>query len=131
MEGIYYARLLPELSATIAVTSLSGGKFTLTANVTDAGDAVSGATVSAKGQSKTTNAIGSAKLTVSGSEGRPRQRHHHPSRLSQPQDERQALNWRGALVPGLLIAARVGRMINRATGATGESDFGAAFTPRG
>jgi hypothetical protein len=67
VEGIYYARLLPELSATISVTSLKGGKFTLKAKVTDAGDAVSGATVSAKGQSKTTNAKGSAKLTISGS----------------------------------------------------------------
>lgn len=69
VEGIYYARVLPELSTTIAVTSLGGSQFHLTANVTDAGDAVSGATVSAKGQSKTTSAKGSAKLTVSGSKG--------------------------------------------------------------
>ncbi len=69
VEGIYYARLLPELSATIAATSVGGGKFKLTAKVTDAGDAVSLATVSAKGQSKTTSAIGSAKLTISGSAG--------------------------------------------------------------
>jgi hypothetical protein len=66
VEGIYYARVLPELSASIAVTSLGGGKFQLKADVTDAGDSVSGATVSAKGKSKTTNAKGSAKLTISG-----------------------------------------------------------------
>ena len=69
VNGIYYARLLPELSATVAVKSLGGGKFTLTVKVTDAGDVVSGAKVSAKGQSKTTNSKGSAKLTISGSKG--------------------------------------------------------------
>src|ERR1700760_756997 len=41
VEGIYYARLLPELSATVASTSLGKGKFKLKAKVTDAGDAVS------------------------------------------------------------------------------------------
>ena len=69
VQGIYYTRVLPELSATITATSLSKGKFKLNATVTDAGDAVSGATVSAKGQSKTTNAKGSAKLTIAGSAG--------------------------------------------------------------
>ena len=69
VEGIYYARVLPQLSATIAVTSLGGGKFHLKAKVTDAGDAVSGAKVSVKGQSNKTNTQGSAKLTVSGSKG--------------------------------------------------------------
>ena len=69
VQGIYYARLLPELSATVATSSLKGGKFKLTAKVTDAGEAVSGATVSAKGQSTTTNAKGSAKLTIKGSAG--------------------------------------------------------------
>jgi hypothetical protein len=69
VQGIYYARMLPELSATITATGIAKGKFKLTASVTDAGDAVSGATVSAKGQSKTTNAKGSAKLTISGSAG--------------------------------------------------------------
>ena len=69
VQGIYSARLLPELSATIGSTSLGKGKFKLNAKVTDAGDAVSGATVSAKGQSKTTPATGSAKLTISGSAG--------------------------------------------------------------
>ena len=69
VQGLYYARVLPELSATITATSIANGKFKLTANVTDAGDAVSGATVSAKGQSKTTSANGSAKLTIVGSAG--------------------------------------------------------------
>jgi hypothetical protein len=69
VEGIYHARLLPRLSATFAVTGLGGGKFKLQAKVTDAGDEVSGATVSAKGQSKTTNSKGSAKLTIGGSKG--------------------------------------------------------------
>jgi hypothetical protein len=69
VEGIYYTRLLPALSATVGVTSLGGGKFQLKADVKDAGDAVSGAKVSAKGKSKTTGTSGSAKLTVSGSKG--------------------------------------------------------------
>jgi len=69
VEGIYYARLLPELSATVTATSLGGGKFKLGVTVTDAGDAVAGAKVSAKGTSKTTNSKGSAKLTIGGSAG--------------------------------------------------------------
>jgi hypothetical protein len=69
VQGIYYARLQPLLSATVTTTSLKNGKFKLNTKVTDAGDAVSGATVTSKGQSKTTNAQGSAKLTISGSAG--------------------------------------------------------------
>jgi hypothetical protein len=70
VQGLYYARLLPELSAAVSSTSLGKGKgFKLTTTVTDAGDAVSGAKVSAKGQNKTTNAKGSAKLTINGSAG--------------------------------------------------------------
>jgi hypothetical protein len=69
VQGIYYARVLPELSATVAVKDLGAGKFRLETEVTDAGDVVSGATVSAKGQSHTTNAKGLAKLIVSGSKG--------------------------------------------------------------
>lgn len=68
-DGIYYARVRPELSATASTQSLGGGKFKLTVTVTDAGDAVSGATVTAKGQSTTTNAKGIAKLTIKGSAG--------------------------------------------------------------
>ncbi len=69
VQGIYYARVLPELSATVAVKGLSGGKFQLTVTVTDAGDTVSGATVSAKGQTKKTNSKGAATVTVSGTPG--------------------------------------------------------------
>lgn len=69
IPGTYYARLQPELSATITTTRLKNGKFTVKAKVSDAGDAVSGATVATKGQSKTTNAQGSATLTISGSAG--------------------------------------------------------------
>lgn len=67
--GIYYARVLPKLSASASVTKLGGGKFAVHVHVTDAGDAVSGATASAKGQSGKTNANGYAKFTVSGSAG--------------------------------------------------------------
>ncbi len=71
VPGIYHARVLPELSASVSVDKLGGGKFRLNAKVTDAGDAVSGAKVSAKGQTKTTNSTGVAKLTISG-----KPRHH-------------------------------------------------------
>jgi hypothetical protein len=69
VEGIYYVRLLPELSATVSATSINQGHYKLTAHVTDAGDNVSGAAVTVKGQSKTTNAQGVAKPTTSGSAG--------------------------------------------------------------
>jgi hypothetical protein len=69
VAGIYYARVLPELSASVSVNKLGGGKFALNAKVTDAGDAVKGAKVYAKGQSKMTNTNGTAKLTISGSAG--------------------------------------------------------------
>ena len=83
VQGIYYARLLPELSTTMTTTSLGKGKFKLNAKVTDAGDTVSGAQVSAKGQTKTTNTQGSAKLTVAGIRRRSHQGDRHPSRLSE------------------------------------------------
>ena len=67
VQGIYYSRLLPELSAATAATKLSPGTFSVKTTVTDAGDAVSGATVSIKGQTKKTNAKGVAKSTVKGS----------------------------------------------------------------
>ena len=67
--GIYYARVLPKLSATVSVNKLGGGKFGLKVKVTDAGDAVSGAKASAKGQSDKTNSSGTANLTISGSTG--------------------------------------------------------------
>ena len=67
--GIYYAHIYPALSASVHVADLGGGKFKLKVGVTDAGDPVSGATVTAKGKSKTTNGKGHAKLKVSGSSG--------------------------------------------------------------
>jgi hypothetical protein len=69
VPGIYHARILPVLSATVAPKQLSNGSFKLKVDVTDAGDAVSGATVSAKGKKATTNATGGATLTVAGSKG--------------------------------------------------------------
>jgi hypothetical protein len=67
--GIYYSRMLPELSASVSVHKTKSGKFKLEIKVTDAGDAVSGAKASAAGQSQTTNANGKATLTVSGKAG--------------------------------------------------------------
>ncbi|MHB1568194.1 MAG: sialidase family protein [Solirubrobacteraceae bacterium] len=67
--GIYYARVLPVLSASVSVNKLGAHKFRLKVNVTDAGDAIKGATVSAKAKSATTNSNGNAKLIVSGSPG--------------------------------------------------------------
>lgn len=69
VNGIYYARMLPELSATVSVHKTKSGKFKLKVKVTDAGDAVSGAKASAAGQSKTTNASGTAKLVIAGTSG--------------------------------------------------------------
>jgi hypothetical protein len=70
VTGIFHARVLPMLSATVSVKQLSATKFKLTVKVTDAGDPVSGATVSARAHHKTTNSIGVAKVTVAGSSGR-------------------------------------------------------------
>lgn len=69
VPGIYYSRMLPELSATVSVHKIKSGKFKLSVNVTDAGDVVIGATASAKGQSQKTNAKGNAKLIITGASG--------------------------------------------------------------
>ncbi|HET9102851.1 MAG TPA: sialidase family protein [Solirubrobacteraceae bacterium] len=69
VNGIYYARVLPRLSATVSAKKVATGKYKLTAKVTDAGDAASGATVAAKGQSKTTNSKGATSITLAGSGG--------------------------------------------------------------
>ncbi|MEA2199147.1 MAG: hypothetical protein QOJ25_3198 [Solirubrobacteraceae bacterium] len=74
--GLYYGRVLPELTAGVSVKKVKNSKgvvvaFKLTVTVTDAGDAVSGATVSVKGKSKKTNASGVAKLTLPGSTSGP------------------------------------------------------------
>lgn len=68
VTGIYYGRVLPELSASVSATDLGGGKFGLKVKVTDAGDPLSGATASAKGTSGKT-AKGKVKLKVSGVRG--------------------------------------------------------------
>jgi hypothetical protein len=69
VTGLYYARVLPEMSAGVKAVSLGGGKFKLKIAVTDAGDAVSGATASAHGKRKATNGRGHAKLELSGHSG--------------------------------------------------------------
>jgi hypothetical protein len=68
-SGVYHARIAAELSAQVSAKSLGGGKFKLQVKVTDAGDAVSGAHASAKGNSATTNGNGKATFTVTGSSG--------------------------------------------------------------
>jgi hypothetical protein len=68
--GTFHARVLPELSATLSVKTLKKkGQVighTLTVHVTDAGDPVAGATVSAAGKKAKTSAAGVAKLTFAG-----------------------------------------------------------------
>jgi hypothetical protein len=72
--GTFYGRVLPELSMTVKETVLKSkaGKvigYVLNAKVTDAGDPVAGATVSAAGSSAKTNGSGAAKLTLSAATG--------------------------------------------------------------
>jgi hypothetical protein len=67
--GVYHARVLPLLSAAVSVQAIKNkrGKVTehkLTVTVTDAGDAVAGATVSIKGHTKKTNIHGLAKVSL-------------------------------------------------------------------
>lgn len=74
--GTFYGRVLPELSVQLgskAVKNKSGHVIAhkLTAKVLDAGDAVSGATLAAKGKKAATNAKGIATLTLSGAGGGP------------------------------------------------------------
>lgn len=70
VNGIYYSRMLPELSATVSVHKAGSGKFKLKVEVTDAGDAVSGAKAAAAGKTKTTNAKGKAKFIITGAAGK-------------------------------------------------------------
>jgi hypothetical protein len=71
-DGVYHARVLPELSAAVKVQTITGSKnkkkvvtsHTLTVTVTDAGDAVSGATVTIKGHTKKTSSKGVVKITL-------------------------------------------------------------------
>jgi hypothetical protein len=70
--GLDYARVLPELTVKIGVQSIKNGKgdviaHKLTVTVTDAGDAVAGATVAAASAKKKTSSNGTATLTIPGS----------------------------------------------------------------
>ena len=70
--GLYHARVLPVLSAAISVKPIKNkqGKVSshdLTIAVTDAGDAVPGASVTVKGHKKKTDAKGRAKISLPGS----------------------------------------------------------------
>jgi hypothetical protein len=72
--GLYYARVLPVLSAAAAVTPIKNTKgfvvaHKLTVTVTDAGDPVGGAGVTAKSLKQTTNANGGASFVFPVSAG--------------------------------------------------------------
>ena len=69
VSGIFAARVLPVLSASVSVHKSTSDKFNLGVKVTDASDPVSGAGVSAKGLNKKTGPFGTAKLKVSGVSG--------------------------------------------------------------
>jgi hypothetical protein len=69
--GLYYARVLPVLSVTTAVSPVKNKKgvvvaHKLTVTVTDAGDPVAGASVAVKSQKQTTNAQGVASFVLPG-----------------------------------------------------------------
>lgn len=69
--AVFYSRVVPLLSLKVSVHPVKNkaGKviaFTLGVKVTDAGDAVAGATASAKGKHKKTNSLGVATLKVTG-----------------------------------------------------------------
>ena len=69
IPGTFFARVLPELSATVSVTAVKNTKGQVvlhkaTVHVTDAGDPVGGATVKIGGQQKKTSGSGTAKLTL-------------------------------------------------------------------
>jgi hypothetical protein len=72
--GTFYARVLPELSATATASAVKNKAGTviahkLTLHVTDAGDPVAGANASAGGKSGKTDAKGMVELTLPGSAG--------------------------------------------------------------
>ncbi len=66
--GTLYARVLPELSGVVTSTALTKNgqtiSYKLTVHVTDAGDAVAGATVMAGGKSAKTTGNGSATILL-------------------------------------------------------------------
>lgn len=70
--GTFHTRVLPELSASVSVVNVKSkmGKVIahkLKVKVTDAGDAVAGATVAAAGKEAKTSSKGTATLTLAGS----------------------------------------------------------------
>jgi hypothetical protein len=72
--GVYHARVVPELSAAVKIQTITAVKNkkvatgqTLTVTVTDAGDAVQGATVTVKGHTKKTSSSGVARIALPGS----------------------------------------------------------------
>ena len=72
--GTFYARVLPELSASFSTNAVKNtqGKviaYKLDVGVTDAGDFVAGATVSVGGHTTQTNSIGIAKFTLPATSG--------------------------------------------------------------
>lgn len=74
IPGTFYTRVLPVLSAKASSLAVKNKQkkvvaHKLTVTVTDAGDAVSGATVKIKGLTKTTSKGGVATLTLSGAAG--------------------------------------------------------------
>jgi hypothetical protein len=71
--AVYHARVLPILSATVSVKTTKNKKkvvtsHALTVTVSDAGDPVSGATVTVAGHTKKTSSKGIAKITLPGSQ---------------------------------------------------------------
>jgi hypothetical protein len=72
--GLYYARVLPVLSAAVAVKAIKNKvgvvvAHTVAVTVTDAGDPVAGATVSLAGKTKKTGGSGLATLVLTGKGG--------------------------------------------------------------
>jgi hypothetical protein len=70
--GVYHARVLPELSSSVAVVAVKNKLHQVTAHkltvtVTDASDAVPGAVVIVEGHQQKTNVHGVARLTLAGS----------------------------------------------------------------
>lgn len=70
--GSFYARVLPQLSASLSVKNVKNKSghviaHKLTATVTDAGDPVAGVTVAVQAKQQKTNASGIAKITLPGS----------------------------------------------------------------
>lgn len=99
--GEFYARVLPELSASASVTKIKSksGKllgFKLAVAVADAGDAVQGATVSVKGHNAKTSKTGVAKPSF--------REHLKRAVLRRGSPDTQAVDWE--IVTGSQYAGR-------------------------